>query len=78
MKLREAVGGTIRKIRTEQGLTLREVASRRYIAVGYLSELERGHKDASSEVLDNIANALDMTTLELLKEIYEYLEEHNG
>lgn len=77
MKLREAVGGTIRKIRTEQGLTLREVASRRYIAVGYLSELERGQKDASSEVLDNIANALDMTTLELLKEIYDYLEEHN-
>lgn len=77
MKLREAVGGTIRKIRKEQGLSLREVSSRRYIALGYLSELERGQKDASSEVLENIANALDLTTLELLKEIYDYLEEHN-
>ena len=77
MKLRDAVGGTIRKIRHEQGLTLREVAGRRYIAVGYLSEVERGHKDASSEVIENIANALDMTTLELLAEIYKYLEENN-
>jgi transcriptional regulator with XRE-family HTH domain len=77
MKLQTAIGATVRKIRMEQGLTLREAAGRRYISIGHWSEVETGKKGASSELLECMANALDLTTTELLKEIYTYLEEHN-
>ena len=77
MKLQTAIGATVRKIRTEQGLTLREAAGRKYISIGHWSEVETGKKGASSELLECMANALDLTTSELLKEIYNYLEEHN-
>jgi transcriptional regulator with XRE-family HTH domain len=76
MKLRNAVGGAIRKVRTEQGLTLREVSGRRYISLGYWSDVETGKKDVSSTMLENMANALDLTTAELIMEVYNYLEEH--
>lgn len=76
MNLRTAVGGTIRKIRTEQGLTLRQVSGRRYISIGHWSEVETGKKDASTDMLEHMANALDLTTAELLNEIYKYLEEN--
>lgn len=78
MKLRDAVGGAIRKVRTEQGLTLREVSARRYISLGYWSDVETGKKDASNSMLENFANALDLTTAELILEIYKYLQEHNN
>lgn len=78
MNLQTAVGHTIRKIRTEQGLTLREVASRKYISIGHWSEVETGKKDASNNMLEHMANALDLTTLELIKEIYKYLEEYTN
>jgi transcriptional regulator with XRE-family HTH domain len=71
-----AVGDTLRKIRLEQGLTLRDVSARSYIALGYLSELERGHKQASYDVLESLASTLHLTTKQLIKEIYDYLEEH--
>lgn len=76
MKLQTAIGATVRKLRVEQGLTLREAAGRKYISIGHWSEVETGKKSASNELLECMANALDLTTTELLKEIYEYLEEH--
>lgn len=77
MNLRTAVGGTIRKIRTEQGLTLREVSERKYISIGHWSEVETGKKDASNDMLEHMANALDLSTIELIEQIYKYLKENN-
>lgn len=77
IRLNIAVGETLRRIRTEQGLTLRDVSAQSYVALGYLSEVERGQKQASYDVLENIATTLHITTTQLLKEIYEYLEENN-
>jgi transcriptional regulator with XRE-family HTH domain len=77
MELKYAIGGTIRRIRHEQGKTLREVAGSKYISFNYLSEIERGTKEASNQFLELIADSLNLTTAQLLKEIYEYLEAAN-
>jgi transcriptional regulator with XRE-family HTH domain len=44
-----------------QGRTLREVAKSARVSLGYLSEVERGQKEASSELLNSICSALDLT-----------------
>ena len=78
MELQYAIGGTIRELRQKQALTLRDVSARAFIALGFLSEIETGKKNPSPEVLESIAYALQITTTQLIKEIYEYLEEYNG
>jgi transcriptional regulator with XRE-family HTH domain len=62
---REVTGEVIRQRRHERGEKLRETADRAGISTQYLSELERGRKDASSEVLSAVAGALDLTLLDL-------------
>jgi len=59
--LREAVGQTLRAARTEQSRTLRDVARAARVSLGYLSEVERGQKEASSELLNAICVALGLT-----------------
>ena len=59
--LRTAVGQTLRAARTEQSRTLRDVAHEARVSLGYLSEVERGQKEASSELLNAICEALDLT-----------------
>ena len=59
--LRTAVGQTLRAARTEQSRTLRDVAREARVSLGYLSEVERGQKEASSELLNSICGALDLT-----------------
>lgn len=76
--LLNAVGTTLRKIRTEQGLTMREIAEHSFISIGHISEIERGMKQASFEMLELMAESLDLTTAQLVKEIYKYLEEQNA
>jgi transcriptional regulator with XRE-family HTH domain len=66
MLFREALGHSIREERTEQLLTLRSLSQRATIALGYLSELERGQKEASSEIVATIAAGLGMPTWELV------------
>lgn len=66
MLFREALGHSIREERTEQLLTLRDLSQRATIALGYLSELERGQKEASSEIVATIAAGLGLTTWELV------------
>ena len=66
MKLRYAIGETLKDLRTEQHRTLRDVAKSAGMALGYLSEVERGHKEASSEILDTITNALGISVADLL------------
>jgi transcriptional regulator with XRE-family HTH domain len=58
--LREVIGDVLRRARTSQGRTLREVSDSARVSLGYLSEVERGRKEASSELLNAICAALDV------------------
>lgn len=58
--LRESVGEVLRQARTAQGRTLREVSDSARVSLGYLSEVERGRKEASSELLNAICAALQI------------------
>lgn len=66
--LREALGMSLRAYRADKGVSLRELASQALVSPGYLSELERGRKEVSSEVLASICDALDTTVADLLLE----------
>lgn len=63
---REALGTVLRAVRTESGRTLRDVAEDARVSPGYLSELERGRKEASSELLAAISGALSVSLGEIL------------
>src|SRR5258708_15026040 len=71
--LREVIGDVLRHARTEQGRTLREVSDAARVSLGYLSEVERGRKEASSELLSAICDALDVPLSQLLVEAGELL-----
>jgi transcriptional regulator with XRE-family HTH domain len=58
MRYRDALGEVIRETRVQKSLTLRQVSSKGSLALGYLSEVERGHKDLSSELLEAVAYGL--------------------
>ncbi len=66
--LREVIGDVLRRARTEQGRTLREVSDSARVSLGYLSEVERGRKEASSELLSAISTALDVPLSRVLSE----------
>ena len=67
--LRESVGSALRRARTEQSRTLRDVARDARVSLGYLSEVERGQKEASSELLNAICEALGLTLGSLMREV---------
>src|ERR1700738_51638 len=71
--LREVIGDVLRHARTEEGRTLREVSDAARVSLGYLSEVERGRKEASSELLSAICDALDVPLSQLLVEAGEQL-----
>ena len=71
--LRRLLGDVLRERRREQGRTLREVSSAARVSLGYLSEVERGQKEASSELLGSICDALDVPMSELLREVSDNL-----
>ncbi|MBM4509046.1 helix-turn-helix domain-containing protein [Rhodococcus hoagii] len=58
--LREAIGDSLRRTRVSQSRTLREVSNSARVSLGYLSEIERGRKEASSELLAAICDALEV------------------
>lgn len=66
--LREVIGDVLRRQRVEQGRTLREVSDTARVSLGYLSEVERGRKEASSELLGAICGALDVPLSHILTE----------
>ena len=78
----EAIGDVLRTERTEQGKTLADVADDAAVSLPYLSEVERGVKDVSSEVLTSIAEALELPLDVLLVRTAERLrvgtERHTG
>ncbi|MDO5048936.1 MAG: helix-turn-helix transcriptional regulator [Actinomycetaceae bacterium] len=67
--LREHIGDVLRLIRRAQGRTLREVSSDAQVSLGYLSEVERGQKEASSELLAAISKALGVPLSFVLREV---------
>ena len=66
--LREAIGAGLRRARTARRRTLRDVSRTARVSLGYLSEVERGRKEPSSELLAAICEALDVTLPDLLTE----------
>ena len=64
--LRHVIGDLLRQERHEQGRTLREVAANARISMAYLSEVERGRKEPSSEMLAAICSALGLTLVDLI------------
>lgn len=71
---REVAGQILRRHRHERGERLVETAGRAGVSTQYLSELERGRKDASSELLAAVAGALDLSLLELTQEVSRELD----
>jgi transcriptional regulator with XRE-family HTH domain len=73
--LRQVFGTVLRRARLAQGRTLADVAQQAQVSTPYLSEIERGLKEASSEVLAAICRALDMRALDLVARTYAELNE---
>jgi transcriptional regulator with XRE-family HTH domain len=67
--LRHLLGDALRRMRLRQGRTLREVSASARVSLGYLSEVERGQKEASSELLAAICSALGMPLSQVLREV---------
>jgi transcriptional regulator with XRE-family HTH domain len=72
--LREVIGDVLRRVRMSQGRTLREVSDSARVSLGYLSEVERGRKEASSELLTAICGALEVPLSEVLTDAGEAME----
>jgi transcriptional regulator with XRE-family HTH domain len=71
--LRRLLGDVLRTQRQRQGRTLREVSAAARVSLGYLSEVERGQKEASSELIASICAALDVPMSEVLREVSDGL-----
>jgi transcriptional regulator with XRE-family HTH domain len=67
--LRQLLGDVLRRLRIRQGRTLREVSASARVSLGYLSEVERGRKEASSELLAAICAALDTPLSQVFREV---------
>jgi len=67
--LRERIGEVLREVRMRQGRTLRQVSQQAQVSLGYISEIERGQKEPSSELLAAICSALDVPLSVLLLEV---------
>ena len=66
---RRQLGDVLRERRLEQGLTLRQVSAEARVSLGYISEIERGQKEASSELLSSLCAALDLPLSVVLREV---------
>ena len=71
--LRRLLGDVLRERRRAQDRTLREVSAAARVSLGYLSEVERGQKEASSELLGSICEALDVPLSEVMREVSDHL-----
>ncbi|MGC9666433.1 helix-turn-helix domain-containing protein [Planosporangium sp. 12N6] len=71
--LRRVIGDALRARRQSQQRTLREVSTAANVSLGYLSEIERGQKEASSELLSSICDALGAQLSEVLREVSDTL-----
>ncbi|MBT1544094.1 helix-turn-helix domain-containing protein [Curtobacterium aurantiacum] len=71
--VRQEIGDVLRDFRLQKGRTLRQVASKASVALGYLSEVERGQKEASSEILASVADALETPISTIMREVGDRL-----
>lgn len=69
MKFRIALGEVLRELRVESGLTLRQLSTKASVSLGYISEIERGQKELSSEFMASIANALQIPLHQIIIEV---------
>jgi transcriptional regulator with XRE-family HTH domain len=72
--LRTHIGSVLRDARVSQGRTLRDVAASANISLGYLSEVERGQKEASSELLNAICLALNLSLIHVIATVQSSIE----
>ncbi|MEQ4207452.1 helix-turn-helix transcriptional regulator [Actinopolymorpha sp. B17G11] len=73
LPLRAAIGRALRDVRTEQERTLTEVADAAGMSMQYLSEIERGRKEASSEILEAVCAALNIRLADLVARTFRVL-----
>jgi transcriptional regulator with XRE-family HTH domain len=66
---RRLLGEVLRGARMQRGLTLRELSAEARVSLGYISEIERGHKEASSELLASLCQALDLPLSVVLRDV---------
>jgi transcriptional regulator with XRE-family HTH domain len=66
---RRVLGDVLRRLRLERGMTLRQVSADARVSLGYISEIERGQKEASSELLGSLCSALEVPLSEVLSEV---------
>jgi transcriptional regulator with XRE-family HTH domain len=71
--LRRVLGDALRTRRLGQQRTLRQVSTAANVSLGYLSEIERGHKEASSELLASICDALGARLSDVLRDVSDTL-----
>ena len=71
--LREAIGQALRRVRTEQRRTLEDVAGVAGVSMQYLSEVERGRKEASSEILEAVCGSLRIRLADLVAQTHQVL-----
>jgi transcriptional regulator with XRE-family HTH domain len=76
--LRQEIGDVLRHARRRQGRTLRQVSSVARVSLGYLSEVERGQKEASSELLASICGALEVPLSSVLHEVSQRVAAAEG
>ena len=66
---RRLLGDVLRSARMQRGMTLRELSAEARVSLGYISEIERGQKEASSELLSSLCSALDVPLSEILRDV---------
>jgi len=76
--IRQEIGDVLRTHRLRQGQTLRQVAARASVALGYLSEVERGQKEVSSEILASVADALQVPLSVVMREVSDRVASLEG
>lgn len=79
MLLRHAIGSALRRLRLERGMTIRQLSERARVSLPYISEVERGRKEASSEILATMCVVLGLSMQDLVDETWrEFAAEARG
>ena len=66
---RRLLGEVLRRARMQRGMTLRELSAEARVSLGYISEIERGQKEASSELLASLCQAMDLPLSDVLRDV---------
>ncbi len=72
--MRQLMGEVLRTRRRAQGMTLRDLSSKARVSLSYISEIERGQKEPSSELLAALADALEIPLSNVLSQVSSLLE----